>query len=504
MIQIRGWRMLMKNKNLPLVVIFGRTNVGKSTLFNCLSEKRHALVSDIEGTTRDSNIGFVEWQKSAFKLVDTGGIMEIGFLKNPKLKTNDIDAQVQKQARNYLKQADLILFLVDTKAGILPDDKLIAEQLKKDKKIENKVILVANKADSPKIRLESVEFNKLNLNEPIPVSATTGSGTGDLLDIINSKLNQKPSFAKAMEGRPINKEEDEPIRVSIIGKPNVGKSSLVNSLIGEEKIIVSPIAHTTREPQDTLIKHKDSYINLIDTAGISKRGQKQARHTKKRETLEKFSITKSLRTLKKADIALLVLDINEKITHQESKLVEEIIKSKTSLIIIANKWDLIEEKNRKYWTREINIALPFCLWAPIHFTSALTGKSSKKILDIILDIARERKTEISPNALSKFLKTIIKKHAPQKAKGTKYPYIYELKQVEANPPVFSVRIGAKDTLLTSYLRFIENRLRDKFGFFGTPITTYIERNKSIHGKHEDRPDNIHETKKSGKDTQYTS
>ena len=491
----------MKNEKLPLVVIFGRTNVGKSTLFNCLSEKKTALVSDTEGTTRDSNIGLVEWQKSIFGLVDTGGIMEIEFLKNPKIQKNDIDAQVQKQARKYLNQADLILFLVDTKAGILPDDKLIAEQLKKDTKIKNRIILVANKADSPKIRLESAEFNKLGLGEPIPVSATTGSGTGDLLDIIDLKLHQRPSLSKIMLSKSKEKkdEKDKPIRVSIIGKPNVGKSSLVNSLIGEEKIIVSSIAHTTREPQDILLKHKDTYITLVDTAGISKRGQKQARHVKKRETLEKFSITKSLQTLRKAEIALLVLDINEEITHQESKLVEEIIKSKTSLIIIANKWDLIEEKDRKYWTREVNIALPFCQWAPIHFTSALTGKSSKKILDIILKISEERKTEISSNALSKFLKSIIRIHSPQKAKGTKYPYIYELSQVDVNPPVFSVRIGAKDTLLTSYLRFIENRLRDKFGFFGTPITSYVEKNKYIHGQHEDRPDNLHETKKGAKE-----
>jgi len=487
----------MKNKKLPLVVIFGRTNVGKSTLFNCLSEKRTALVSDTEGTTRDSNLGLVEWQKSIFNLVDTGGIMEIKFLKKPQIKTNDIDAQVQKQAKYYLEKADIILFLVDTKTGILPDDKLISEQLQKNEKIKKKIILIANKADSPKIRLESAEFNKLGLGEPIAISATTGSGTGDLLDIINLKLQKKPSFTRIMqEERNDKNNKNEKINVSIIGKPNVGKSSLLNALIGEEKIIVSPIAHTTREPQDTLLKYKESYINLVDTAGISKSGQKQARHTKKRETLEKFSITKSLQTLRKADIALLVLDINKEITHQESKLVEEIINSKTSLIIIANKWDLIEEKDRKYYTREINIALPFCQWAPIHFTSALTKKNTKKILDIILHIAEERKIEISPNALSKFLKIIIKKHAPQKAKGTKYPYIYELKQVDVNPPVFSIRIGAKDTLLASYLRFIENRLRNKFGFFGTPITTYIERNKAIHGKHDlEKEDNKKEIKK---------
>lgn len=472
-------------KKINLVVIFGRTNVGKSTLFNTLSEKQSALVSDIEGTTRDSNTEFIEWRKSSFKLIDTGGIMKVDFLKNKKIKEKDIDSQVQKQARDYLNRADLILFLVDSKTGILPDDKLISEQLKKSEKYKDKIILVANKADSPKIRMETAEFHKLGLGKPFPISATTGSGTGDLLDLVVKKLKIKGKKTDPENNAgKIKEKKKDAIQVSIIGKPNVGKSSLVNALLGENKIIVSEVAHTTREPQDSLIKYKDHYINLIDTAGISKKGKKQARHTKKRETLEKFSINKSLHTLRKADIALLVLDIDKKITQQESKLVEEIIKSKTSLIIIANKWDLIEEKNRKYYIREINIALPFCTWAPIHFSSALSGKHTKKILDIILDINKERKTEISPNALHKFLKNIIKKHTPQKAKGTKYPYIYELKQVEKDPPVFSVRIGAKDTLLESYLRFIENRLREKFGFFGTPITVYVERNKAIHGKHD--------------------
>lgn len=470
----------MNSNNKQLVVIFGRTNVGKSTLFNCLTEKHRALVSPIEGTTRDSNIGTVSWEGIDFSIIDTGGIIDLKFLSEKKINDNDIDAKVQKQAKDYIKKAAVILFLVDVRDGLLPQDRQMALLVKKLLPNDKKIILVANKADSPSLRKEISEFNKLALGEPVAISATNGSGTGDLLDILVKEL-KRSGFRKE---RKVKKDDAKIINVSIIGKPNVGKSSLINAILGEEKIIVSPIPHTTREPQDTIIEFNDHKINLIDTAGISKQGQKGARQAKLKNSLEKISIAQSLRTLKKAQIALLVIDVNEDLTHQDSKLVEEILDQKVSIIIVANKWDLIKERDLKNYTEKIYSSFPFIQWAPIQFVSAATKEKVHKIMDLIIEVDKERETEISENALSKFLGKIVKIHRPSKAKGTKHPHITNFKQVGTNPPIFSITIGSKDTIHFSYIRFIENRLREKFGFLGTPITIFVDQKKHRHGAHD--------------------
>ena len=351
-------------------------------------------------------------------------------------------------------------------------------------------MLIANKCDSLRQRQTIAEFHKLNLGQPIPISAATGSGTGDLLDIVVKKISAQggsaPGGKKTKLPSPLeepvpslSREEGEVIKVSIIGKPNVGKSSLLNKILGYERVIVSETPHTTREPQDTDINYKDKNITLIDTAGISRKG-------KKGKGLKKHGIMKSLRALKKSDIALLVIDINDGLTHQDSKLVEEIVERKVSFIIIANKWDLIEEKDTKKHTGYIYGKFPFCTWAPLHFTSALTGAKADKILDLIIDLSQQRQKQLGDSQLNKFLLKIVKIHKPAKAKGTKRPHIYEIKQVKNNPPVFKLLIGAKDTLNTSYVRFVENQLRKKYGFAGTPITINVEKNKIIHGKHEDK------------------
>jgi len=453
------------DSKLPSVVIFGRTNVGKSTLFNCLIEKQQALVSKIEGTTRDSNIGQVSWRSKTFTLVDTGGIIDLKYLTgqlrlrseaSKKLKTDDIEAKVQQQARDYLKRADLILFLVDNKTGLLPQDKQMALLLKKILPATNNIFLIANKVDSIKQQPKTAEFHQLALGDPIPVSAANGSGTGDLLDIVAKKIKATSYKLQATSS----------IKVCIIGKPNVGKSSLLNAILGYQRIIVSSTPHTTREPQDTDIVYKEHFIKLIDTAGISKKGTKT-------KGLEKYGIAKSLVALRKSDLALIILDISENITHQDAKLIEEIISRKKSLILIANKWDLVQERNTKQYTNYIYSKLPFVLFAPIQFTSALTGEKVKKVLDLILKISEQRQLQLSDSQLSHFLNRIVKLHRPTKGKGTKHPRIYSLKQISANPPKFEIRIGIKDSLHFSYLRFIENRLREKYGFLGTPITMKI-------------------------------
>ncbi|MCK5415965.1 ribosome biogenesis GTPase Der [Candidatus Parcubacteria bacterium] len=489
-----------QTNNLPKVVLFGRTNVGKSTLFNTLTEKHSALVSDIHGTTRDVNTGTVEWNRCQFEIIDTGGIIEISNLfKNKKKKIKqinslaDLDTKVQQLAENYLEQADLILYLVNSHDGILPQDQNIAKEIQKRNELKDKTLLVANKTDNFNLRNEASAFNKLGLGKPYLISASTGSGTGDLLDLIVKKLKTHNTQHATHNTQHIthNKEEEilnqesNMINVCIVGKPNVGKSSLVNSILGEEKIIVSPIAHTTREPNDTKISYKDKEINLIDTAGISKQGQKNTKKSKTKNTLASHSIDRTLKILNKADIALLILDVEDGLTHQDSKIVEEIITRNIGLIIVGNKWDLIEDHDTKSAKQEIYGHLPFATWAPIQFVSALTGEKVKKIFDIILKIDEKRKTKINQNYLTRFLKKLIKQHKPTKAGGTKYPYIYELKQTRTNPPAFQIRIGSKDSLSDSYVRFIQNKLRKEFDFFGTPVSVSVTKNKKIHGMSEE-------------------
>jgi GTP-binding protein len=482
------------NKNLPLIVIFGRTNVGKSTLFNCLTEKHQALVSDIEGTTRDANLNKIEWCGNTFDLVDTGGIMDLKYLTGKNIKTGDIEIKVQQQAREFLKRADLILFVVDNKSGLLPHDRLMGDFLKKKKDLAAKTLVVANKVDSHTRDFPNAsEFNKLGLGEPVCISAANGSGTGDLLDEIVKKMstisggNIPAEAEEEFETEVELKNDQKNLRVAIVGKPNVGKSSLLNAILGYERVIVSPIPHTTREPQNTEIEYADHNITLIDTAGIS-------RHGHKGKGLEKFGIEKSVRALRRADITLLVIDISEPITHQDLKIAEEIIAARKSIIIVANKWDKIKNKDTKKYTEIIRERFPFADYAPIQFLSAQTKLKVNRILDLVITMNESRYIEIGDSILSHFLSKLIKIHRPPKCSGERYPRVYELKQTGVNPPRFQVQIGANDSLDNSYLRFIENRLREKFSFLGSPLVISVIRGKKVHGVAEPTLENI-KTKK---------
>lgn len=474
--------MVKKTKKLPIVAIFGRTNVGKSTLFNCLVEKKQALVSSIAGTTRDSNINRVAWNNREFELIDTAGIIDYRYLNGKKTKQTGIEAQTQDQARSYLEKASLIIFLVDNKAGLLIEDRDLARLVQKSETFKNKTILVANKIDNFKQASEAAIFNKLGLGEPNKISALTGAGTGDLLDLIVKKL-YKTVLKKApgvrsekLSGVKEAKVVEGPNRITlcIIGQPNVGKSSLLNAILGYERVIVSPIPHTTREPQNMDINYKDNIITIIDTAGISRHGHKN------KIKLEKYGIEKSLDALENADIALLVFDIATGLTHQDTKLIEEIVSRKKSFIFIANKWDMIEEKDTKHWTNYIYGKLPFATYAPVQFISAKTGSKVNKILDLALEIAENRKISLSDATLSHFLQKIIHIHKPAKGKGLRAPRIYYLKQVHSKPPKFEIKIGSKDNLHFSYVRFMENRLREKFGWIGTPITLFVNKKRRVH------------------------
>ncbi len=446
--------------NLPKVALLGRTNVGKSTLFNRLASKKIALTSNIAGTTRDYQETDIEWRGLKFTLIDTGGF-DID-------KHSDIEKQILNKAKLAAKEAELLVLVVDGKEGPMPYDQDILTDLKK---IHKPIILVVTKADNAKKWDEKIlEFSILGIEIIKPVSGINGIGSGDLLDEIVNQLNKLPTPKKTLNKTiASNNKTGDPILLAIVGKPNVGKSSLINTIINKDKQIVSDIAHTTRDSQNIKLEYKNKEIILVDTAGIRRRKNKS-------ERLEKLSIDQSLKKLEKSHVTLLVLDISKSLTFQDRHLTEPIVKSGNSVIIIANKWDLIPDKTEKTiyeYTNYIRGYFPHLNWVPILFTSALTKQRTDEILKLAVKIYEERFRIISENALNTFLKKTIKKHPPSRGKGVAHPYIYRIKQVDVNPPTFEVVIKYKKSLHDSYVRFLEKSLREEFKFTGTPLRLFI-------------------------------
>lgn len=451
-------------KKLAQVAIIGRANVGKSTLFNRFVEKNKAIVSSIAGTTRDRNIDTVKWRDREFILVDTGG-MDID-----KHASGTIEEGIIIQAKKAIKEADLVLFVVDAKDDIMPADRELAHEIIKEGGKE-KTILISNKADSLRWRQPSADFFKLNLGEPFMVSAANGSGVGDLLDVILEKLPENRS-------QQIEKVGPKNIRVSIIGKPNVGKSSILNSMLGEDRVIVTDIAHTTRESHDTEFSYKDHTFTLIDTAGIMK-------SLKTGGTLEKKSLEKSIGTIKNSDVVLFVMEAQKQIDTQDKKITQEILENSKSLILVINKWDLIPDKGTNTINTYVDYYrgnLPYLWWAPIIFISAKEDLRTKKILDLVLEIKKSRETQISEGQLDHFLKTQIKKHRPSRGAGLKNPYLYKIEQTGTNPPRFAIHVNDPKILHFSYIRFIQNNLREKFKIIGTPIQIELKKWKNQHSR----------------------
>ena len=481
------------------IIIFGRTNVGKSTLFNRLVGSPRALVADIDHTTRDANQHTISWNRRRLELVDTAGLNELIYLTMSQKKSKqltELEEKIQYQTGQLLREAAVVLFMVDGQAGLLPQDRELALACKKLLPKETPILLVINKIDSPRHREKISEFYTLGWGEPWPVSAATGMGTGDLLDEIVKQVERQrrrnaknklsapsdPVMGAAAETTTNELElvaytEKPDYKVCLLGKPNVGKSSLLNALLGYNRVLVSAIPHTTREPQDTFIKYRDKIIQIVDTAGIARKdpGKKKA--------LEKIGMAKSLQRLNQADIAILLVDISEPISHQEASLAEEIINRKKSLIVAANKWDKVEERDTVNFTEAIYHRLPFIGFAPIAFVSAKTKSKVQKILDLIIEVGAQRSISLSKSQLDHFLSRIVKHHRPAKGKGLKHPHIYSFIQTEAGPPCFTATIGIKDNLHFSYLRFIQNQLRHTYGFIGTPISIHVARGRQINLQH---------------------
>lgn len=457
----------------PQVVLIGRVNVGKSTLYNKLAEKYEAMVSDIAGTTRDIKHTAIFWQGCSFDLFDTGGLIGHHLSKKYKpKKSEDINEKIIAKAFKAVKQANLILFLVNTQDGMLKEDKEIAQWLKKEKL---PVLLIANKSDGVKLRQASAEFFQLGFGEPIPTSAVSGSGAGDLLDKIIIQLNLKPVTEEKSRSSPA-------IKVSIIGRPNVGKSSMLNMLLGEDRVIVSEKPHTTREPIDTLISYKNQDLILIDTAGIRRKAKISFK------SLEKQGVALSLKTLERSDVVLLIIDPFQRVGQQDLKLAQLITNARSSVIIVCNKVDLLEDTDLDLQKLPAALQHTFNVidWAPIILTSALTGKNTHKIFDLIISVYNNySRNVLQPDLDEVRIKLVSKQTPPRKKplgrKGTRSykvkspPKIVNLKQISTQPPHFEIVHRGVGILPANYLKYFEKGLRQSFNFTGTPIV--INQNK---------------------------
>ncbi len=445
--------------DLPTIALVGRVNVGKSTIFNRLTESNKALVSSIPGTTRTSNTGLCIWRGKHINIIDTGGLT----FSDEVLLEEDII----KQTEMALKKADVVVFVTDIKDGLLPQEKELAKLLLKKKK-NCPVILVANKADSPSDRAQKYDRDwlKLGFGHPITVSAQNGSGLGDLMEEIFKHL-------KKTKRQPIVLPDLNPIKVALLGKPNVGKSALFNKLIGEDRVIVSDMPHTTREPHDTLVEVDGEHILFIDTAGIR-------RKAKVGGLLERMGIGKSIETMKRADIVLFLLDTSSPITDQDQQLGGLLRESTKSVIIVVNKWDLSEDNTDSFRNdvrEKIMKYFPHIAYAPIVFISAKTSYRVHQIFPLIKQAWEERHIELSEETCEEFIRHVVKQHLPSRGKGINHPKILGFRQINVNPPIFELFIKYKTSLNISYVHFLENRLRERFSFFAAPIIIKLTKSK---------------------------
>jgi GTP-binding protein len=446
----------------PVVAIVGRPNVGKSTLFNRLAERRMAIVDHIPGTTRDRLSTEVEWTGTVFDIIDTGGLdpTQVGPGKGQKplsIGSHQFIDQIRSQAEIAIGEADAILFVVDGQSGVTPADREITESLRKAQKTRDgqlfpPILLVVNKCESEEAKQNSVQFYDLGFKEIHVISAIHGSATGDMLDSLVEILPESGE-----------EEEDTSVKIAIVGKPNVGKSSLLNKIIGEDRVIVSNIPGTTRDAIDTRLVYNDTPITIIDTAGIRKRGSIAP-------GVEKFSVLRAMKSIERSDVALLVVDAYEGIKSQDTHIAGYILDEWKSVVVIINKWDLIEKDTHTMaeFTNYIRYELNFMDYVPILFISALSGKRVDKVLPLALQVQEERINRLSTSQVNKIVQRAQDKH-PSPSKAGKHFKIYYGSQVRNDPPTFLLHVNNPKLSHFTYLRYIENQIREQAPFLGTPI-----------------------------------
>ncbi|WP_455104042.1 ribosome biogenesis GTPase Der [Peptostreptococcus sp.] len=432
----------MNSDNRPIVAVVGRPNVGKSTIFNKLTGTKISIVEDTPGVTRDRIFGEVEWLNKYFTIIDTGGI---------EPESDDIIlSQMRNQAMLAVDMAHVILFVVDGKSGLTAADKEVADILRRTKK---PVLLVVNKIDS-KSQFDNIyDFYELGLGNPIAISGANSMGLGDLLDEVVENFP---------EGMNMEYDEDV-IRVAITGKPNAGKSSILNNILGEERVIVSPIAGTTRDAIDTYFEKDGNKFLLIDTAGIR-------RKSKVYENVERFSVIRSMSAVDRADVVLIVIDATEGVTEQDTKIAGIAHDEGKACIFVVNKWDLIEKDNKTMGNFRMSVRekFPFMTYAPILFVSAVSNQRIGKILETVVEVSAEQNKRVTTSVLNQVIGEAIMLNQPPSDKGRRLK-IYYGTQTGVKPPTFNLFINDKELTHFSYTRYLENRLRENFGFEGTSI-----------------------------------
>lgn len=471
-----------KQTALPLVAIVGRPNVGKSTLFNRLIGERRSIVGDEPGITRDRIYGESTWNGKPFALVDTGGIVPDDDALIP--------ANILKQAGVAIEEAQALVWMVDARKGVTPLDEELALLLRGTGK---RVIVAANKADAVNWESDAGEFHEFGFAEVVPISAEHGNGIGEMLDTIvaglrgptvKDVLSESRQVGIAGKQTEVSREEanaqryaKRDLNLAIVGRPNVGKSSLLNRLLGEERAIVSPIAGTTRDAVDTLLKTDEQTFRLIDTAGIRRKG-------KTREMAEKLSVIMARKSLERADVAIIVLDAEEGIAQLDAAIAGYAVESGCSIILALNKWDALEGKltgTAAAFERKLRDQMKFLSWAPVVTTSALTGQRTNKLLSVAVRANKSRNTRVATSRLNDFFEREVKERSgitPGKTHGGARLHVQYITQIGIRPPQFVVfTSGGKAGLHFSFLRHLENRLREEFDFFATPIRI-VERHKS--------------------------
>lgn len=432
----------------PIVAIVGRPNVGKSTLFNIFANSRISIVEDTPGVTRDRLYADTEWLDNEFMMVDTGGI-EI-------MNTDKIAVSIRQQAQIAIAEADVILFVCDARAGITHEDAEVAKMLRQSKK---PIVLAINKADSPKQEMEIFEFYNLGIGEPIPVSAANHLGLGDLLDAVVEKFPETSAYGE-------DGNEDE-IKVALIGRPNVGKSSIFNTLVGEERSIVSDVAGTTRDAIDTPVIREGQKFLFIDTAGMRRKARID-------EPIEKYSIIRSLRAVDRSDVVLMVIDAIDGVTEQDKKIAGYAHEAGKGIVLVVNKWDLYDKDNTSTlrYTENLRRELVFMQYAPVVFVSAMTKQRIHRLPEVIHYVAEQNAMRISTRVLNQVVEDAIAINPPPTEKGQRLKILYAT-QVKIKPPTFVIFVNEPEIMHFSYQRYLENKLREAFGFEGTPLQMII-------------------------------